>query len=134
VPAAPQSRVLVWASEGWMEVEWSPESNCLAVIDHFASGQSAVLFFSVSYDPKEKKIDTVLCFETPLKDRRKQEWEVKAWNLKKEQVLLLKKEGHNQSLFTAILSDHPIEQTLYARDPRGMPVNLQKETVDGTRR
>lgn len=117
-----------------MEAEWSPDSRCVAVIDHFIPGQSAVLIFSVLFDPKEKKISTALLFETPLKDRRKQEWDVKDWKLKVGQVLLLKKEGRGRSIFTAILSDHPIEQTLYARDPRGMPETARKESSDGTSR
>jgi len=117
-----------------MEAEWSPDSKCLAVIDHFAADQSAVLIFSVSYNPEEKKIETALLFETPLKDQRKQEWEVKDWNLKKGQVVLLKREGKGRSLFMAFLSDRPIEQTLYARDPRGMSMNTRKETSNGPQR
>ena len=117
--AVPASRALVWASEGWMEVVWSPDSRFLAVMDHFASEQSAVLVFTVSFNSEKKSISTALLFETPLKEKRKQEWEVKDWNLKRGQVLLLKKEGKSRSLFTALLSERPIEQTLYSRDPRG---------------
>jgi hypothetical protein len=120
LPAAQNRGELVWASEGWLEAIWSPDSKYLAVIDHYGPGQSAVLVFGIAIDDKTKVISTGLLFETPVKERRKQEWEMKGWDLKKGQVFLIKKEGPKKSVISGILSDRPIEQSLYGRDPRGL--------------
>jgi hypothetical protein len=109
---------LVWGSDSRLEAAWSPDSNFLAVTDHYDGSHHAVLVFGVGFDAEKGSVRTGLLFQTPIQPDREVSWKFLGWDLKKGLVKLGKTEGKRRTIVDAFLSGEIVEQDLYSVDPR----------------
>jgi len=122
---------MLWASDRWIEVNWSPDSKFLAVIDHYENKESAVLVFSIEL--KKEGIGWVLLFQTPMETRVPVEWGVVKWNVDKREIVLTgtpktlsRRKRTSPAIARVRIGTEAIKQSLYGRDPETPPLEAEK--------
>jgi hypothetical protein len=113
----PQPRRILWQSVRWVEVDWSPDSQYLAVTDHYDGHEAAILIFAV---PTAVHADFALIFQTPREPDSQIAWSLENWDVEKRRVALLKTEDllgqqprYRRSVRYFQLGTSVLKQTLY---------------------
>jgi hypothetical protein len=82
--------VLLRQNDRWIDVNWSPDSRFLAVIDHLDGHMSDVYVFGVT----SANASATLFYHTPELHKYGVKWEVAGWDAPQRQVILDKTSGN----------------------------------------
>jgi hypothetical protein len=88
--------VLLRQNNRWIDANWSPDSQFLAVIDHLDGRVSDVYVFAI---PAAGAAPTTL-YHTPDLRRYDVKWEVTGWDVARREIILTKEEKHQPSGIT----------------------------------
>jgi hypothetical protein len=85
--------VLLRQNNRWIDANWSPNSQFLAVIDHLDGHISDVYVFAVA----AADATPTLLYHTPDLRRYDVKWEVADWDVARGEIILRKEEKHESS-------------------------------------
>jgi hypothetical protein len=75
------AKILLHSGSKDMEVNWSPDSQFVAVTDQIHPHRNALWIYSVAYKPGDQSIVIKPIYETPSDNEKSITWKLKRWDL-----------------------------------------------------